>query len=51
MRPLVNQMLESEDPMPRLKEADYVAYCLTESECGIYLQKAIEILVSRQNSF
>ena len=49
MRPLVNQMLNEEDPMPRLKEADDVAYCLTESECGIYLQKAIEILVSRQN--
>jgi hypothetical protein len=51
MRPLVNQVLiDKEEEMPRLKETDYVAYCLTESDCGIYLQTAIGILVSHQNS-
>ncbi len=51
MRSLVNQMLmDKEEEMPRLRETDHIAYCLTESDCGIFLQKAIEILVSRQNS-
>ena len=51
MRLLVNQaLMDKEKEMPRLRETDYVAYCLTESDCGIYLKTAIEILVSRQNS-
>ncbi|CAB4010650.1 E3 ubiquitin- ligase RNF213, partial [Paramuricea clavata] len=51
MRLLVNEVLiDKEEEMPRLRETDYVAYCLTESDCGIYLQTAIEILVSHQNS-
>jgi hypothetical protein len=50
-RPLVNQVfMNKEKEMPRLRETDYVAYCLTEGDLGIYIQKAIEILVSRQNS-
>ena len=50
VRPLVNEVLEGEDAMPRLRETNHVAYCLTENEYGIYLQTAIEILVSHQNS-
>ena len=51
MRALVNQkFLGKKDKMPWLTENEYVAYCLTESDCGIYLKTAIEILVSRQNS-
>ena len=50
MRPVVNEVLKEKEEMPRLRETDYVSYCLTESDDGIYLQKAIEILVSGQNS-
>jgi hypothetical protein len=50
MRPLVNEVIKDKGEMSRLKEADRVAYCLTESECGVYLQTAIDILVSHQNS-
>jgi hypothetical protein len=51
MRALVNQkLMGKKDKMPRLVENEYVAYCLTESDCGIYLKTAIDILVSRQNS-
>ena len=50
MRPLVNEVLKDKGDMPRLKETNCLAYCLTESECGIYLQTAIDILVSHQNS-
>ena len=53
MRDLVNQKLmvkEKEKEMPRLTVNDCVAYCLTESDVGIYLNTAIEILVSYQNS-
>jgi hypothetical protein len=51
MRPLVNQELISKrkEKMPWLIQSDYVAYCLTESDCGIYLETAIKILVSFQN--
>lgn len=51
MRKLVNEEL-SEDgkEMPRLRETDYIAYCLTESHDGIYLRTAIRILASLQNS-
>ena len=51
MRQLVNQELTDEnvEEMPRLREIDYVAYCLTESDYGIYLRTAIKILVSAQN--
>jgi hypothetical protein len=50
IRSRVNKVLKNEEEIPRLKETDCVAYCLTESDCGIYLQTAIEILVSDQNS-
>jgi MoxR-like ATPase len=51
MRALVNQeLMGKKDKMPWLVENEYVAYCLTESDCGIYLETAIDILVSRQNS-
>ena len=52
MRPLVNKALKDKkkDKMPRLTENDYVAYSLTESDFGIYLETAIKILVSCQNS-
>jgi hypothetical protein len=52
MRPLVNQELmgKRKEKMPWLTEIDYVAYCITESDCGIYLETAIKILVCRQNS-
>ena len=51
MRLLVNQTLvDKQEKMPRVSEAACVAYCLTESDCGIYLQTAIKILVSMQNS-
>ena len=52
MRNIVNQELaddEKVEEMPRLREVDYVAYCLTESDYGIYLLTAIRILVSSQN--
>ncbi|XP_028397453.1 LOW QUALITY PROTEIN: uncharacterized protein LOC114521280 [Dendronephthya gigantea] len=51
MRQLVNEELlgEKVDEMPRLREYDCVAYCLTESDYGIYLLTAIRILVSSQN--
>ena len=41
---------DKQNEMPRLGETDSIAYCLTESDYGIYLQTAIEILVSHQNS-
>ena len=50
MRDPVNQKLVNEEKMPRLTVNDCVAYCLTESDFGIYLKTAIEILVSYQNS-
>jgi hypothetical protein len=52
MHPLVNQELmgKKEKKMPWLIETDYVAYCLTESDYGVYLKTAIEILVLHQNS-
>ena len=51
MRSLVNQkLMGKKEKMPALKEDMCVAYCLTESDCGIYLQTAIKILVSHQNS-
>ena len=53
MRDLVNQKLmvkEKEKEMPRLTVNDSIAYCLTESDVGIYLKTAIEILVAYQNS-
>jgi hypothetical protein len=51
MRPLVNQeLMGKKKEMPWLTENNYVAYCITESDCGIYLETAIKILVSRQNS-
>lgn len=50
MRPLVNQkLLNKKEKMPRLVQNDYVAYCLLESQHGVYLKTAIEILVSYQN--
>ncbi|XP_028396213.1 uncharacterized protein LOC114520186 [Dendronephthya gigantea] len=36
--------------MPGLMETDYIAYCLTEGEYSIHLEKAIKMLVSHQNS-
>ena len=36
--------------MPRIRETDFIAYCLTEGDDGIYLQTVIDILVSYQNS-
>ena len=53
IRNLVNQELahdETVEEMPRLREIDNIAYCLTESDYGIYLLTAIRILVSSQNS-
>ena len=50
MRDPVNQKLVNEEKMPRLTVNDCVAYCLTESDFGMYLKTAIEILVSYQNS-
>ena len=50
MRDPVNQKLVNEEKMPRLTVNDCVAYCLTESDFGMYLRTAIEILVSYQNS-
>ena len=51
MRPLVNKELkDKEEKMPRVSENSCVAYCLTESDCGIYLQTAIEILAAMQNA-
>ena len=51
MRPLVNQeLMGKKEKMPWLVETDYIAYCLTESDYGIYLETAIEILVRHQNS-
>ena len=52
MRPLVNKALmgKKKEKMPWLVESDYLAYCLTESDFGIYLETAIKILVSFQNS-
>ena len=52
MRPVVNKALKDKkiERMPRLVESDYVAHSLTESDSGIYLKTAIEILVSCQNS-
>ena len=50
MRALVNQKLEGKEDMIRFSGVSYVAYCLTECEMGIYLQTAIEILVSYQNT-
>ena len=52
MRQLVNQELcQQEKEMPRLRETDHIAYCLTESDAGVYLHTAIKILVSMQNAF
>ena len=51
MRPLVNETLKDKETMPQLRETDAIAYCLTESECGFYLETAIKILVCYQNSF
>ena len=51
MRSLVNQKLkDKKEKMPWLVETDYIAYCLIESEYGVYLKTAVEILVSLQNS-
>jgi hypothetical protein len=50
MHPLVNQELISKAKMPRLVETDYIAYCLIESDYGVYLETAITMLVSLQNS-
>ena len=52
MRQLIDQELDQkETEMPRLKKTDNIAYCLTESDSGVYLLTAIRILVSLQNSF
>ena len=50
MRDPVNRKLVNEEKMPRLTVNDCVAYCLTESDFGMYLKTAIDILVSYQNS-
>ena len=51
MRDPVNQKLvNEEEKMPRLTVDNCVAYCLTESDFGMYLKTAIDILVSYQNS-
>ena len=52
MRDLVNQklMVKEKEKMPTLTANHCVAYCLTESDVGIYLKTAIEILVTYQNS-
>ena len=50
MRDPVNRKLVNEEKMPRLTVNDCVAYGLTESDFGMYLKTAIEILVSYQNS-
>ena len=50
MRSLVNETLKDKEEMPRLRETHCIAYCLTESECGFYLETAMKILVSYQNS-
>ena len=51
LRPTVNEQLaKKQTEMPRIRETDSLAYCLTESDYGIYLQAAIDILVSYQNS-
>lgn len=50
MRDSVNQKLTvQQQEMPRLTANDCVAYCLKESDDGIYLKTAIETLVSYQN--
>ena len=51
MHPLVNQeLMGKKKKMPWLVETDYMAYCLIESDYGVYLETAIKILVSLQNS-
>ncbi|XP_028396105.1 uncharacterized protein LOC114520095 [Dendronephthya gigantea] len=52
MCPLVDQKLadKTQEKMPHIQKMDCLAYCLMESDCGIYLSTAIEILVSYQNS-
>ncbi|XP_028396214.1 uncharacterized protein LOC114520187 [Dendronephthya gigantea] len=51
-RPLVNQALAEKelDKMPWLVKTDCIAYCLMESDFGVYLKEAVGILVSYQNS-
>ena len=51
MRPTVNEQLtKKQTEMPRVRETDSLAYGLMESDYDIYLQTAIDILVSYQNS-
>ena len=50
MRDPVNQKLvNEEEKMPRLTVDNCVAYCLTESDFGMYLKTAISISSSRQH--
>ncbi|XP_028396119.1 uncharacterized protein LOC114520106 [Dendronephthya gigantea] len=46
----LNEQGVKEVEMPGLMETDYIAYCLTEGEYSIHLEKAIKMLVSLQNS-
>ena len=50
MRDPVNQKHGGKDKMPPLREIDCLAYSLTEGDFGKHLKRAIEILVSYQNS-
>ncbi|XP_028395861.1 uncharacterized protein LOC114519890 [Dendronephthya gigantea] len=50
MCPFVNEELKDKrGEMPHITETSCVAYCLTESDCGIYLKTAIKILIGYQN--
>ena len=49
MSSLVQQVLKHKEETPRMLEDTKIIYCLTETDCGIYLRTAIEILVTYQN--
>ena len=50
LHPINEQLAVNQTEMHRITETDSLAYCLTGSDYGIYLQTAIDILVSYQNS-
>ncbi len=49
MQEFVNQYLDK-DEMPYLTDDSHIGYCLTDGDLSIYLQTAIKILQSIQNS-
>ena len=51
MRSMVNQTLGPEDKeMPRLTDSSEIAYCVIDTDCGVYLLTALKILSSLQNT-